>query len=93
MNEVTFTDLDTGLHVFHAEIDDETIYGLSNHFAPFLEHQADGFEPPAPQVLSEVRFWGHLLEDGEPVAGVLRLGESATLRFNLERADGLPREP
>lgn len=88
LNEVTFTDLDTGLHVFHAEIDDETVFGLGNDFAPFLEHEADGFEPPAPQVLAEVHFWGHLLEDGEPVAGELRLSFQGTHQQELRFPTG-----
>ncbi len=45
---------------------------------------------PAPQVLSEVHFWGHLLEDGEPVAGELRLSLQGTCQQLLCFPSGAP---
>lgn len=66
--------LDDGQYLLVAEIDDEWVLHLGNGYTPYLDPRDD--EPaqdPGLLPLRECEIYGHLLVDGEPVAGEVRL--------------------
>lgn len=74
LERYVFEGLDDGLYVVSAVIDGEVIHGLGRGFFPFLDPATDEpFQEPERFTLRELEIWGHLLRDGEPVDGEVRL--------------------
>lgn len=67
-----FPDLDSGFYVLDGRIDNERIDGLGNSASAYLAGGKPD-EPVAPQRLVELHRYGHLLVDGDPVEGLVRL--------------------
>lgn len=72
LHRYTFPELDDGLYVVTARIDDEVVHGLGQGFVPVVST-----EEPLPEdrrvLLREEVVHGHLLGDGEPVPGTVVL--------------------
>ena len=68
-----FDGLDTGQYLVDAWIDDQRIVALGNQITPTLEEDSSNPWILETQHLKEFHIYGHLLEDGEPVAGEVRL--------------------
>jgi len=83
LHSYRFEDLDEGLYIFNARVDEEKIPGLGSDVSLYLDEEAS---PPEPVTLREMEIHGNLLRDGEAVAGEVRLqlslmdGESLPLR-------------
>ncbi len=71
----TFRALDEGQYQIDAWIDDERVPGAGHALRPYLGADDSGFEPLGPLPLWELEIYGHLLRDGEPVAGTVVIGE------------------
>ena len=69
-----FESLDDGQYLLDARIDDEEVPGLGQEVLPYLDPDSDAEPPPRGVIdLEEYEVYGHLLVDGEPVAGEVRL--------------------
>ncbi|MDX2000337.1 MAG: hypothetical protein SF066_21665 [Thermoanaerobaculia bacterium] len=71
--EYRFDHLDDGQYRFDAEIDDEIVWGLGEAAHPRLDVQDDLSPEPWVTELREFHVAGQLLEEGDPVAGFVRL--------------------
>ncbi|HEX2252399.1 MAG TPA: carboxypeptidase-like regulatory domain-containing protein [Thermoanaerobaculia bacterium] len=69
LHRYTFEDLDDGLHVLTAIVDDEVIHGLGASAFPYLDPEGSSDPTPARYTLVEEEIHGALLRGGEPVPG------------------------
>lgn len=68
-----FPGLDDGQYLLTAVVDDEWVAGLGRDVAPFLDPADDLAPAVESHPLVELEVQGHLLRDGEAVAGTVRL--------------------
>lgn len=71
--EYRFEHLDDGQYRFDAEIDDEVVWGLGDEAHPRLDFQDELTPEPWATELREFHVTGQLHEEGDPVAGFVRL--------------------
>jgi len=70
---VLFADLDDGQYQVDAVIDDETVHGLGNRFAPYLDPGTDDAPSFPPMQLAEFEIYGNLVLKDKPVPGEVHL--------------------
>jgi hypothetical protein len=75
--EYRFESLDDSQYRLDAEIDDEIVWGLGNGTIPRLDSKTDEPTSPLFAKLQELHVYGHLLEQGEPVAGEIRISDES----------------
>lgn len=73
LHSYTFEGLDDGLYMIGARVGDEMLRHLGEGFSLFLDPSDDEDLEPPQAPLIEMELWGHLLDDGEPVPGEVRL--------------------